>query len=141
MGKSQKKTSAKPTVRPTPAKSKSKGRVQFKLVGNKDTEVYPFKVSLPEDFDFKTNKSLKKRDFTADYLFYEYRALECDFKAAAFRIVAEEVKKLGSAKDRSSAKRLVKLQEKMAELKTQLTEQGVDVDELLANAAVETETE
>lgn len=130
-------TSAKPAKPTTTAVPKPKGRQEFKLVGSKDDKVYPFKVAMPEGFDFATNKPLKKRDYSADYLFYEYRALEMDFKAATFRKQAEEAKKLGSAKDRSRAKRLVKLQEKMDELKKQLTEQGVDVNELLSAAATE----
>lgn len=129
-----KPTPARPTTTKVP---KPKGRQEFKLVGSKDENVYPFKDAVPEGFDFATNKPLKKRDFSADHLFYEYRAAEMDFKAAAFRKQAEEAKKLGSAKDRSRAKRLVKLQEKMAELKKQLTEQGVDVEDLLAAAATE----
>lgn len=135
----KKNTPAKPTtVKPTPEKSKDKkGRTEFKLVGHKDEKVYPFQVAMPEGFDFKINKPLKKRDFTADHLFYEYRALEMEFKAVGFRAQAEEAKKLGSAKDRSSAKRLIKLQDKMGELKEQLTKQGVNVEELLANAAKE----
>lgn len=139
MAKARKKNSpAKPTVKPTPAKSKSsKGRTEFELVGNKDAELYPFKVAMPENFDFKIHKSLKKRDFTADHLFYEYRALEMEFKAKSFRAQAEEAKKLGSAKDRSSAKRLVRLADKMTELKTQLSKQGINVEELLAAAAKE----
>ena len=135
MAKSTKKGAipAAPTVKPTPAKSK-KGKSAFKLVGNKDEKVYPFEVAVPEDFDFATCKSLKKKDFKEDYLYFEFRAEECDFRAAAFREEAAEVKKLGSAKDRGRAKRLIKMTEKMGELKKQLKNQGIDVDKLLADA-------
>lgn len=132
-------TPATPTVKPTPDKPKRGKKEVFKLVGNKDEKVYPFAVAVPEGFDFKTNKSLKKKDFKEDYLYFEHRAAECDFKAVAYREEAVEVKKLGSAKSRGSAKRLVKLQDKMAELKKQLTDQGVDVEKLLEDAAKEAE--
>lgn len=140
MAKTNKKPSmptmpAKPTMKPTPTRPKS--RTDFGPVGSKNADVYPFKKAVPEGFDFRAHKSLKKRDFALDHLFYEYRAAEMDFKAAAFRKQAEEIKKLGSAKDRGRAKRLVKLQEKMAELRKQLEEQGINVNELLATATVE----
>ncbi len=124
---------ATPTVKPTPEKSK-KGKSVFKLVGNKDEKIYPFTEALPEGFDFKICKSLKKKDFKEDHLYFEHRAAEFDAKAVAYREEAAEVKKLGSAKDRGKAKRLVKMQEKMSELKEQLTKQGIDVEKLLADA-------
>jgi len=121
---------AKPTItKPEPKKT---GRVDFSGIGNKDPELYPFKDAVPEGFDFKLHRALKKRDFSADYLFYEFRAAEMDYKGSLFRDQAEEAKKLGSAADRGRAKRLIKLQEKMSELKEQLTAQGINVDELLA---------
>jgi len=132
---------AKPTVKPTPAKTKKAGRVNFDLVGNKDPEIYPFKDAVPEGFSFKVNKPLKKRDFSADHLFFSYRAEEMDIKAAAFRAQAEEAKKIGSSADRNRVKRVLKLQEKMDELKAQLTAQGIDVQALLAGMADETKTE
>jgi len=124
----------KPAAPDVPPKPKKPGRVAFPQVGNKDEKIYPFDVAMPEGFNWKQHKSLKKRDYTADHLFYEFRALECDHKAILFRAQAEESQKLGSAKDRGRAKRLIKLQEKMAELKSQLTAQGVDVEELLLSA-------
>ena len=128
-------TPAKPTVKPTPVKAR--GRIEFPLVGDKNEDVYPFKVPVPEGFDFKAHKALKKRDFEADHMFYSFRAAELEFKALAFHAQAEEAKKLGSAQDRGRAKRLIKCQSKMDELRQQLTAQGVDVDKLLADAAKE----
>jgi len=130
---SAKPTPAKPTVKPTPDKVKKKGgKVNFDLVGDKDTNVYPFKVAMPEGFNFKVNKVLKKRDFTADHLFFEHRVAEMEYKAEIFKVQAEEAKKIGSSADRNRLKRVMKLQEKMDELKAQLTEQGIDVGALLA---------
>jgi len=142
MAKDKKKEPARPTVKPTPTKAVGgKARTELKLVGSENEDLYPFKVAQPEDFDFEVHKSLKKRDFTADHLFYEHKALEMDFKAKNFRAQAEEAKRLGSAKDRVSARRLLKLQDKMSEIKAQLTEQGVDVNALLRDAAVKIEGE
>lgn len=135
MAKKKKKTPAKPDIKSTSAKSA--GKTAFKSVGSKDPKVYPFTEVEPEGFDFKVHKSLKKRDFAADHLFYLYRATELDNKAAAFRKQAEDAEKLGSVKDRGRMKRLVKLQDKVAELKQQLEAQGVDVEELLKSAEEE----
>lgn len=127
--KDKKNRAAKPDVSTT--KVKPSGRTVFGLVGSKDSEVYPFTDMTPEGFDPKVHKSLKKKDFAADHLFFLFRADELDSKAAAFRKQAVEAEKLGSSKDRGRMKRLVKLQDKVAELKQQLEAQGVDVEELL----------
>jgi hypothetical protein len=127
---------ARQAAKPEKPKKTKGGRKVFGLVGNKNADVYPFKVPVPENFDFDTFKALKKRDFASDEMFYRYRAAEMEHKAAGFITKAEEAKKMGSAADRGKAKRLIKLQEKMAELKKQLTEQGVNVDELLEQQGV-----
>ena len=141
MGKNKKKKDkqpAKPEVNTTSVKST--GKTVFKLVGSKDSKVYPFAETKPEGFDFKVHKSLKKKDFTADHLFYLFRAVEMDNKAAVFRKQAEEAEKLGSSKDRGKLKRLVKLQDKIAELKQQLEAQlGVDAVKDILKAAEESE--
>lgn len=124
------KNNAARPERPAPVKTKKPGRKAHPSVGNKDTSVYPFKA-LPEDFDFATMKGLKKKDFATDAAYYEYRAKELEARAAKFRTQAEEAKKMGTGTERKNAKRLVKLQEKMAELKAQLSAQGVDVESLL----------
>ncbi len=125
---------AKPEVSTT--STKPAGKTVFESVGNKDSKVYPFTETTPKGFDFKVHKSLKKKDFTADHLFFEFRAIEMDRKAVAFRRQAEEAEKLGSVKDRGRMKRLVKLQDKMAELKQQLEAQiGVDAVKDILKAA------
>ena len=137
-------TPARPDKPMKPAKTKP-GRANHPLVNSKDTNVFPFKV-LPTDFDFDTMKGLKKKSFATEAAYYDYRAKEMDHKAAKFRVQAEEAKKTGSGAERNKAKKLVKLQSKMAELKAQLAAQGVDVDALLKKAgqvdaeAAETET-
>jgi len=122
------KVAAKPTQK---KKEKSKGRPVFGLVGNKDEKIYPFKAAVPEGYNFKEFKPLKKKDFVDDATYLEYRAAECEAKAVAFKAQAEEARKIGSSKDKQKAKRLIKLQEKMDELKKQLQDQGIDVESLL----------
>jgi len=142
MAEKDKKNGARPSVeKSTPAKptqeppAKKVGRVDHPNVASADTKLYPFKEAVPAGYDFAKHKPLKKRDYEADHLFYEYRAVDCENKAKAFRVQAEEAKLLGSAQDRNKAKRYVKLQEKMAVLKSQLIAQGINVEELLATAA------
>ncbi len=88
-------------------------------------------VAMPEEFEFGEYKPLKKKEFQADHLYFSHRAIELSVRAEAFEAKAEEAKLLGSGKDRSKAKRLQKMQLKMEELRRELEEQGIDVDELL----------
>lgn len=120
-----------PAVPEKPAKPERKGRPAHPLVGNADTNVYPFK-ELPADFDFKTMRGLSKKDFATDAAFFEYKAKGLEAQAANFRVLAENARKLGSSAERNKAKKLVKLQEQMAELSKQLAAQGIDVNALLA---------
>lgn len=115
--------------KPTAAPKKAK-RTEYPGIGG---DAYPFK-EVPADFDYDAHKPLKKRDFAEDYVYLEYKAAECEAKAAQFRKEAEECKKLGSSSARAAAKRLVKMTEKMAELQAQLAAAGVDVDALLKQA-------
>jgi hypothetical protein len=57
-----------------------------------------------------------------------------EYKAAEFKEKAEESRKLGSGAQRSKARRLVKLQEQIAELTKTLGASGIDVEALLAAA-------
>lgn len=132
---------ARPDKPTKPVKAKKPGRANHPLVNSKDTSVFPFKA-LPDDFAFDTMKGLKKKSFATEAAYYDYRAKEMDHKATKFRAQAEEAKNVGSGAERNKAKKLVKLQSKMAELKAQLEAQGVDVNELLkkaGQAAVEAE--
>lgn len=111
----------------TPKKRASTARVLWT-----ETPDGGYDVAVPEGFDFDKFRPLKKRDFTSEHLFYEHKAAQMDHKAAAFRAQGEEAKKLGSTKERAKAKRLIKMTEKMAELRKQLEAQGIDVDAVLA---------
>lgn len=100
------------------------------LVGNADVKVYPFKAT-PPDYNFTSHKPLKKKDFASDEFFFNYKAEELIAKADLWKAKAEEARKLGSTKDRAKAKRLIKMQETMAQLRKQLEAQGINVDELM----------
>jgi len=114
-------------------KVKKAKRVAYPLVGSKDPAVYPLK-EVPADFNAKTHKPLKKKDFAEDYLFFSYKAAEARAKADAWDARAKEEKQLGSSKKRAQAKKLLKMTAKMAELRKMLEADGVDVDELIEAA-------
>lgn len=92
--------------------------------------VYPFSET-PPDFDFNKYKGLKTKDFETTAAYLEYRADALEFKAAKLRNDAEMERKFGNKADRSKAKRIKKYLSKIDELKAQLEEQGIDVNELI----------
>lgn len=95
----------------------------------------PYDVAVPNGFNFKDYKSLKKKNFKTDELYYRHRAEEMEFKREAFVVKADEAKKLGSSSDQRKKKQIVKLQAKIVELKQLLTDQGIDVKTLLRAAS------
>lgn len=117
-------------------KKEAKKRPAHDLVGNKDTKVYPF-TETPPDFDFDKHASLKKRDFATDWQFFTHKTKDLQFRADAWKAKAEEAKKLGSGKEKAKAKKLLKIQAQMKELRAQLEAQNVDVDAILAEGAAE----
>lgn len=124
--------SGKPGTKDDKAKKEKKSkRVVHPSVVAKD---HAKLTEVPKDFDFSKNRPLRRKDFADDGKFFLYKAAECDAKAADFRKKAEEAGKLGAGKEKGKAKRLLKMQEKMAELKKQLSEQGIDVEALLKDA-------
>jgi len=111
-------------------KAEKKGRESFKL----SKEAY--KVAVPENFNFAEYKPLKKKNFETDELYYMHRAAEMQFRAGAFVQRATDAKLNGANRATAGkAKRLIKLTEKMAELRKQLEEQGIDVKAILATTA------
>lgn len=74
-------------------------------------------VAVPDGFNFKDYKALKKKNFKTDELYYNHRAKEMEFKHDAFVVMADEAKTLGSSSDRRKKKRIVKLQIIVTELK------------------------
>lgn len=86
----------------------------------------------PEGYSTAKHKPLKKSDFECEYIYLEYKANEYDRKAAKLRAEAETIKKLGNATDRVKAKKLMGMQQRMAELARELAAEGsVDLAEIL----------
>ena len=112
-----------PVVKPTPRKA----RASKPIFEHEDL----IDVAMPEGYDIDANAPLKKTDFEQLWMFVEYKALCMDDKASKLHAEAERVKKMGSAADRSKAKRYLKMMSKMEELKAALEEAGVNVDSLL----------
>ena len=111
--------------------SKNVKRTGFKI---SDT---PYDVAVPEGFNFKDYKPLKKRNFASETTYYLHRKEEMNYKAGIFAELAEEARTQGSAADRRKKKQIVQAQKKMAELRAQLEGQGIDVDAILAAASAE----
>ena len=88
---------------------------------------------VPADWDAKIHKPLKRMDFEHESVWFFMRADQLETKAGILRHLGEESKKFGSKKDQTKAKRLKKMQEKMAELQKELESQGIDVNALLAD--------
>ena len=89
-------------------------------------------AAMPEDFLFGKQAQIKRNTFELDHEYFKYRAKHLRFQADKFDARAEEAEKFGSKKDRSAAGRLLKMQSKIDELRTQLEDSGVDVDAMLA---------
>lgn len=90
-------------------------------------------TEVPEDYDPKQHKPLKKADFKEEWTYLEFQASIHEAKAAALHEKAAESKKLGSSKDRAKKKKLLTLQKRLNELAEELAGQGVDVDDLLGD--------
>lgn len=98
-----------------------------------DAEGAPQKLKeIPTDFDAKLHKPLKKTDFEGEWTYLEMKAVELESKAKKLRSEAETIKSLGSSADRSKAKKLLAMQERMAELMQSLRDQGIDPDAILS---------
>ena len=101
----------------------------------------PYAVAVPKNFSFVTYKPLKKKNFTTEALYFEHRAAQAEHQVKVFKDKAEESRTLGSTKERRQKKQVVKLANKMEELKATLTSQGVDVEAILKAAAAERKAE
>jgi hypothetical protein len=133
MAKTTDKQTDKSTKKPDrPARPKRPGRTSMPHPAG---TAYPFDAAVPVGYNWATMKLLHKKDFATNTLFFEYKAAECDVKKAAFLKAAEAAKK--GPKAAGAAKKLVKMQEKMIELRKTLTDQGINVDEMLAQMAAQ----
>lgn len=92
----------------------------------------PFETAMPDGFSFDTHKPIKRTHFAHDKYYFEHRALCFDHKAAMNRALAEEAAQFGSRKERMAAKKLQRMNSKIAELTAELKAAGVDVESILA---------
>jgi hypothetical protein len=92
-------------------------------------------AEIPTDFDSKKHLPLSRKDFAEEHLYFTLRAAQYMKQVKFFEAKAEDAKKTGNVADKARARRLLKMQEKMAELRAQLEGQGVDVDTLLSGTA------
>lgn len=129
------KTSAKPGTKDASAGDTKKAVKVLHPALEPNDEGKPTKklTEVPSDFDPKLHKPLKKGDFENEAVFMRMKADELEAKAKKLREDAEVVEKLGNKADRAKAKKLRAMQEKMTDLRKQLEEQGIDVDELLGD--------
>ena len=86
----------------------------------------------PEGYNTSKHKPLSKSDFSEEYIYLQYKAGEYERKAAKLRSEAETIQKLGNASDRKQAKKLMQMQQKMAELARELSaDGGIDLASIL----------
>lgn len=90
---------------------------------------------LPEGFSFAKHKLIKKNTWEKDHMFFDHLANKNQEEADLNREKAEDCRKLGSAAERGRAKRLLKMQGKIDELKEALVKKGVDVAALLKSVS------
>lgn len=126
--------SAKPGAKAPAAKKEKKVRVKYSAPENaawvnEDGKL----IAAPEDFDPKANKPLQRKDFADEATFFEMQANVYEARAKRCREKAEESKKLGGAKDKQKAKKLISMTKRLNELKASLQEEGFDVDSLMAS--------
>lgn len=90
-------------------------------------------TEFPSDFNRKTHKPLTRKNFADEGYYYNLKADEFESKAKKFREAAAGLKLVGNVKDKSSAKKLLKMQQKMAELRAAMLQDdpNLDLDALL----------
>lgn len=124
-------TTSKPQVAGTVGESGDEGkgakRPKHPLVGNSDPNVYPF-ASVPGDYNAKKHAPLKKTDFKDEGTFYEWRAGQLEAKAKQMREMATSIRSGGG----QAAKQLLKMSQKIDEVKAKLKASGIDPEQLLA---------
>lgn len=127
---------AAPPPKPEEASAKPGTKNEDGKREKKKREKYPVPEdgleAWPEDFDASKHKPLKKTDFKNEAVWLDRKAEEAEEKAKRYRQEAETVRKIGSTKDQKKAKKLLKVQSELAELRKALAADGVDVDALLA---------
>lgn len=128
--------SAAPGTKEPKAKKEKKDKVKkaWHPALEPDAEGKPTKTiaKIPDDFDPKLHRPFGRKNLEDESLWYEIQARKFEAKAADCRRQGEEAKKLGSVKDKQSAKKLLALQKRIDEVTKTLEGSGVDVAALLA---------
>lgn len=94
-------------------------------------------TSVPSNFDPKNHKPLKKAIFVDEATYLDYRAWDEARKADRFlkksaRMTAraERLRKFGDDKMRKKADRAARMREQLKTLEAEMTEAGVDLDDV-----------
>ncbi len=95
----------------------------------RDQERLQVKV-VPDDFSAKLHEPFTRADFIGDGDYLRHRADGFKVKSEQLYAEARLADKMGSRSDRAKAKQLKKMQEKMGELRQQLIDAGINIDEL-----------
>lgn len=85
----------------------------------------------PADFDPKTHKPLTRSQFADESVYYTHQADAFEARAKRFRGLATQSKQLGGLKDKTKAKKLLKMQARLNELRASIEADGTDVAALL----------
>jgi hypothetical protein len=88
---------------------------------------------LPEGYNSSKHKPLAKSDFIDEPTFLRFKAHECQRKADRYLKEAETVEKLGNAADRTRAKKLISMHQRMMDLAKELSsgDSPLDLAEIL----------
>lgn len=133
------------TAKHAAEEKKEKGRLDFvadKSILNKDGLM----VALPDGYDYRKFKPLKKKDFATEDLYIDYQGLIAEQKAEFFMELSKErhtranhLRKFGDADTRRKAKKLERATKQALLLQKELEAQGIDVSEILAGLEVSEE--
>ena len=89
--------------------------------------------AYPEDFDSKQHKPLKKGNFEDETVWMLHQADVLEGRAKKIREDVELIRKTGGKKAQAKVKKLLAIQNKLAQLESELSDEGVDVEALLAS--------
>ena len=119
-------------------KAKKKGRVAFDVKTAK-VDDKGLLTAVPENFDPKKHKGLKKKQFADVATHMDYLSAMAKFnserlaaKAVDLTARAERIRKFGDEGTRKKVAKVERMKKQMAALKAELEEQGIDVDALTA---------
>jgi hypothetical protein len=135
-----------------PAKVKRVGRPKGK--GPVKKIQYPIPEggldAVPDDFDSKVNKPFKRKDFAKECVYYALQADRCESmviklekRGKLFRRQSVILAQFANKEEQKKAQTMLRMQDKMASLREELENAGIDVSMLdaLKEGVPETEDE